>query len=786
MTIEYKDSKRIVANEADVAVVSNRGTIDTTSSSGNTIITFTGNGTFTPTSAFNVETIVVAGGGGGGSGGGGAGGIVYDAVKAVTAKNYDITIGAGGTAGWDAGNGGQGEDSVFDNITSLGGGAGMRDNNNGSAGGSGAGGSATSINVGAGGASTQTASGGDTGYGNAGGSSSNSSPYPSSGGGGAGAAGGNGSGSVCGSGGIGIVNPISGSTTGESSGGSYYLGGGGGGGRSGATQGTGGTGGGGNGSGSTTGEAGTANTGGGGGGSYGSSGTGVGGSGVVIIKFATSGNTYSTSAGGKPTDVQDNSILVEKDTAKRYWFDAESSVDATFTSDFSSSTGWTSTGSTPAVNTGTEKIDFEAATSADIKSQLTYDLTSTSDTKWILRCKLNVTTFTQPTTEYHRFFIGLSSSTSNLNTSEDAIGLKYELGTGSLDRLVAIDTNGSAIRATTGDNFTHTSAVETLYVEIIRQSATTYDVNLRTGSHSGTLVEGKTGLTVSASTTGLQYLKIGSYSDNAGNGELSGTIDDVKFYNDITSVTTPATWTMQPKFNSTISSTSTLGSSGNLDTDYGTVYSKTATGVNEKAWEYNGTQVATKGVTNSDFSCPSSSVWSCAGWFRLNSIGSIQPLFGFAGGLTGTHWAIVKINANNKLSFRSQNNGVSAVDIETTNIVTTDTWHHFVGIHDGTTHTVYLDGNTSSKGTGTGASGSASTGNWSIGMVFPNISTPPTLDGSLDGRIDELTWWNTALTESEVGDLYNNGSATSPNVKLNNVLAYWTMEQTGALTNQAV
>jgi len=207
---------------------------------------------------------------------------------------------------------------------------------------------------------------------------------------------------------------------------------------------------------------------------------------------------------------------------------------ATFTSDFSSATGWTATGSTPAVNTGTEKIDFESATSANIKAQLTYDLTSTSNTAWILRCKLNVTTFTQPTTEYHRFFIGLSSSTSNLNTSEDAIGLKYELGTGSLDRLVAIDTNGSAIRATTGDNFTHTSAVETLYVEIIRQSATTYDVNLRTGSHSGTLVEGKTGLTVSASTTGLQYLKIGSYSDNAGNGELSGTINDIQFWNDQT------------------------------------------------------------------------------------------------------------------------------------------------------------------------------------------------------------------------------------------------------------
>lgn len=206
----------------------------------------------------------------------------------------------------------------------------------------------------------------------------------------------------------------------------------------------------------------------------------------------------------------------------------------TFKDDFSGADNWTDSGSTPSVNTSTDVIDFETATSSAIQAQTTYDLTSTSNTKWVLRCKLNVTTFTQPTTEYHRFFIGLSSSTSNLNTSEDAIGLKYELGAGSLDRLVAIDTNNGTIRATSGDNFTHTSAEETLYVEIIRQSATTFDVNLRSGSHSGTLVEAKTAIGCSSSTTGLQYIKIGSYSDNAGNGELSGTIDDVKFYNNVT------------------------------------------------------------------------------------------------------------------------------------------------------------------------------------------------------------------------------------------------------------
>ena len=548
MTIEYKDSKRIVANEEDVAVVSNRGTIDTTSSAGNTIITFTGDGTFTPTSAFNVETIVVAGGGGGGSGGGGAGGIVYDAVKAVTAKNYNITVGAGGTAGWDAGNGGQGEDSVFDNITSLGGGAGMRDNTNGSAGGSGAGGSATSINVGAGGASTQTASGGDTGYGNAGGSSSNSSPYPSSGGGGAGANGGGGTGSVCGSGGIGIVNPISGSTTGESSGGSYYLGGGGAGGRSGCTQGSGGTGGGGNGSGSTTGEAGTANTGGGGGGSYGSSGTGVGGSGVVIIKFATSGNTYSTSAGGKPTNVQDNSLLVEKDTARRYWFDAESERTPTFEDDFSSD-NWTDVGTQIGVSGG--KMVWNALRSGSNQGSY-YDIgtANISETEWVLDFTLDIDVMTEGDTNAY-FTIGLSdTSTMNVNTSQDFIGLLTFLATSSNNnsRFMATGANGGT--TISGTDFT-TSDPQTLglfYVRIRRTSATECKVAIYSNSDYSTLVEEQT-VTITSGLTGLRYLKLTNLTvSGAGTGVFNGTMDNVKYYNSTTSTTTPATWTMQPTF----------------------------------------------------------------------------------------------------------------------------------------------------------------------------------------------------------------------------------------------
>ncbi len=99
---------------------------------------------FTPTSAYNVEYLVIAGGGGGGGGlggGGGAGGYRTATGFGVTAQAYTITVGAGG-AGAPASNsnGSSGGDSVFSTITSTGGGYGSGEGQgNGGAGGSGGG-----------------------------------------------------------------------------------------------------------------------------------------------------------------------------------------------------------------------------------------------------------------------------------------------------------------------------------------------------------------------------------------------------------------------------------------------------------------------------------------------------------------------------------------------------------------------------------------------------------------------------------------------------------------------
>lgn len=238
------------------------------------IHTFTSDGTFTPSQTLSCEYLVIAGGASGGTNNGagaGAGGYRTGTLS-VTSGAKTVTVGGGGAAKATNGQGNDGSNSVFDSITSTGGGgggtfAGTNAGSNGRTGGSGGGGAANDTGGGDGGAPT-------SGQGFAGGNADHS--QSSAGGGGAGAVGGNTTGTyLAGAGGAGLASSINGTTT--------FRGGGGGGGVNaggGQPAGAGGIGGGGAGSG----VAGTVNTGGGGGGAWGSP-SGAGGSGIVIVRY---------------------------------------------------------------------------------------------------------------------------------------------------------------------------------------------------------------------------------------------------------------------------------------------------------------------------------------------------------------------------------------------------------------------------------------------------------------------------------------------------------------------
>ena len=290
------------------------GGVETNFTSGTTtyrVHTFLTSGTFSVEDAITVDYLCIAGGGGGAqgyrAGGGGAGGyrnsvdgetsgggVAGNTIAALTLTagiSYSIVVGAGGNGGNNddvtnvIDNGFNGENSTISGtgistVTALGGGAGggaWVANAAGVAGGSGGGGNGWTgaTNNGGGAASSPT-----QGY--AGGKGSIVSVVQcGGGGGGAGAVGQpGGSGGTDGDGGAGLSSSITGSavTRGGGGGGGYYD--------NGNTT-VGGAGGGAAGSANISGAAtaGTVNTGGGGGGAGGTAPGGMGGSGIVILRY---------------------------------------------------------------------------------------------------------------------------------------------------------------------------------------------------------------------------------------------------------------------------------------------------------------------------------------------------------------------------------------------------------------------------------------------------------------------------------------------------------------------
>ena len=281
VTIKVTNSEGLVSNTVTHTAIAlpSGGTVTT---SGNyRIHSFTSSGTFVNTiSSLSVQYLVIAGGGGGGvgdlgavayGGGGGAGGYrtnvtgqtsgassSAEAALTISTGNKTVTVGAGGAgASGDNQLGTAGGDSVFDSITSIGGGRGGANTSGPTSGGSGGGGEE----------SNGSGASGTSGQGTAGGTGSESGNR-GGGGGGASVAGGT---TV---GGDGLSNNITGSAVTRAGGG--------------GSSGSGGTGGGGaGGAGGTAGTAGTANTGSGGG--AGTVTSGAGGSGIVIVRYLVTG-----------------------------------------------------------------------------------------------------------------------------------------------------------------------------------------------------------------------------------------------------------------------------------------------------------------------------------------------------------------------------------------------------------------------------------------------------------------------------------------------------------------
>jgi hypothetical protein len=176
-------------------------------------------------------------------------------------------------------------------------------------------------------------------------------------------------------------------------------------------------------------------------------------------------------------------------------------------------------------NSTNDNIDILNSNAYD---NIHYDLGSVSDTKWLCRFKVTLTTAGSQSLGFCYFYVG--STTGDANESNDGLGFYFY---DNANNTYALADNGNRPDQTTvtGALGINPSAT-TYYAEMKRTSATSFTVTLYSDSSYSTSL-GTATLTVSSGITGLRYFKIMGYTTSGG---LVGTFDDFKFYNGVTSI----------------------------------------------------------------------------------------------------------------------------------------------------------------------------------------------------------------------------------------------------------
>jgi membrane carboxypeptidase/penicillin-binding protein PbpC len=136
----------------------------------------------------------------------------------------------------------------------------------------------------------------------------------------------------------------------------------------------------------------------------------------------------------------------------------------------------------------------------------------------------------------NRIYFGLSSggNTVGQNSTQDAIMLyqKHDIN----DTIGACDADNAALPSPATTTVSYATGTD-YYCEIARTSTTTYTVKMWTGSYGGTVFANESG-TCNATLVGLNYIKISNHdtSNVSTWNTLTGTIDDIEFYNGVGSV----------------------------------------------------------------------------------------------------------------------------------------------------------------------------------------------------------------------------------------------------------
>ena len=155
---------------------------------------------------------------------------------------------------------------------------------------------------------------------------------------------------------------------------------------------------------------------------------------------------------------------------------------------------------------------------------------------------------------------------------------------------------------------------------------------------------------------------------------------------------------------------------------------------------------------------------SMTGWFYCDQLAYGQGMMGFR--TSGNGFYLIQLN-NGQVECRLETgNGLFEV-VSPPNSTIAGLWQHWAWIYTGSQVQLYIDGNLIGSAT---ASGQITNANFSFAIGKSTLSGFNFVYG---GRVDEVTAWNKALTQSEIQDMMDNElTGNEPNLQL-----YYKMNQ---------
>jgi hypothetical protein len=160
-------------------------------------------------------------------------------------------------------------------------------------------------------------------------------------------------------------------------------------------------------------------------------------------------------------------------------------------------------------------------------------------------------------------------------------------------------------------------------------------------------------------------------------------------------------------------------------------------------------------------------------WFKTNDNSSTQMLvdFNYTAG-SGIQIYNGNISGAGKLVFRVETGGTTYFQIISASVISNNTWHNVIGTWQNQANGVaklYLDGNEINTATST------QTGVLTLGSGNQHLGSRNTGASALNGSLDEVRIYNTALTAGNVATLY--AETASSTISISGLQAHYKLER---------